>query len=315
MIKLTVAGMVKTLILLGIIALSIFILSLFLGPLLNSENERVINQLYPRSATGIIQGAEEKVYKNGHKQAIVLISGHMETPDTYAEIIEMGEKLDKFDIYAPLTPFHGRTLDIAANLNNQVVYDYFKNYIKQLSHKYVSLTVVGFSYGGLQLANLLKNNDIPKNVKPILYSPAIHIKSNTPKDYALAWMYANFLGRKYCNYSALKCGYPVFESVDEEGKHMILKEISLRYRILPAILEMYDLDNKSRNILAEIQQPFTVLIAKNDNRVNYQELYQSCKENAKNACSFQSFPSGKHVIHYGKLKNKFFKFVAKKTVV
>lgn len=273
------------------------------------ESKRVIDQLYIRHNDHIIQGAEPIVYKNGHKKALVFIHGHMETPAVWSEIVELGKHTNAFDIYAPLLPYHGRTLETASLLDNKIIYNYIKNYISKLSGEYEHLTVVGLSYGGLQLLNLAKNQDLPKNVYPILYGPATYIRSNNWQGWLKAYLYQT-LFRNYCNYDSIGCAYPVYDSADERGKELIEKEISLRYRVLPAILQMYDFDSATRGAIKRIKNPFSVLIAEDDNRVDYQKVKEECAANSK--CRFVSFPSGKHVIHYGKWKEKFFEVITKK---
>jgi esterase/lipase len=284
------------------------------GFFLDQEAERTIGQLFELDADGIIKGAEAKSYQNNHKRALALIHGHMETPGIWEEIFDKGKSLDSFDIYTLLMPYHGKTLQIAKELNNQVVYEHFKTQIAALAKKYEKITVVGLSYGGLQLAILAKNNDLPENVNVVLYGPATHILTNDFLGLLTARFY-QFGFRDYCNYDhppLFPCKYPVLESGDDMAQETLKKEISLRYRVIPAIAEMYVLDNASRGVIKNIKRSFSILIAKDDNRVNYEIIKEECSQNSH--CSLTTFPSGKHVIHYGKWKNEWFKGIVERTL-
>ena len=293
---------------------SVFSIIKLIGIILDFEAERVVDQLYIENSKGIIRDGSGLTHQKGHKQALVLITGHLETPRVYQDIFDMGQSLDKFDIYAPVTPYHARNLQAAGKFDNKVIYNHFKSYIQKLSKKYDSLTVVGFSYGGLVLSNLLKNKDLPSNIRPILYAPAIYISTNTRFGYYSAVAY-KALFRDYCNYDippVFSCGFPVYESGDEIARADLEDEISLRYRVIPAIIEMYDLDDNSRNNLKEIETPFKIVMSTDDNRVSYKNLKSDCDKNS--LCSMKTFPSGKHVLHFGKWEKDFFNFLKEETI-
>jgi esterase/lipase len=67
---------------------------------------------------------------------------------------------------------------------------------------------------------------------------------------------------------------------------------------------MFDLDGDTRGVIKRINTPFSVLIAEDDNRVDYKKVHEEYSQNKQ--CHFISFASGKHVIHYGKNKDTFF---------
>lgn len=291
-----------------IFLLSCFLLFLYIiFSLLDLEAERVVWQLYSRS-NGIINGAEDIAYENNHKKALIFIHGHMETAGIWRDMVEKSRALDKFDAHALLLPYHGRDLKTATKLDNEIIYKYLKQSIQYLSKKYDSITVVGLSYGGLLLAKLAKNNDIPTKVNVVLYSPATHIISNDILGFCKVFFYTK-LFRTYCNYENLGCGYPVYESTDEGGRKFLEKEINLRYRVMPAILAMYNLDRETRGVIEKIKRPFFIIAAKDDNRVNYPTIMNECRSNKQ--CKEISFLSGKHMIHYGKHREEFFKILQK----
>jgi esterase/lipase len=281
-----------------------------IGWLLDKEAERAVEQEYVKNDEGIIKIAIPKSFENGHNKALVLIPGHMETPHTYYELFEKAKQQDAFDIYLPNIPYHTQTLQKARELDNEVVLNYFEQYIRDFSNKYKKITVVAFSYGGLIFANLLKENKIPKNVEVILYAPAIYIKANSDLNYqATYWL--PLLFRNYYNYDLppfLPTAYPVYESGDEMAKDRLENEVGFRYRVFEAIHEMFVLDRNSEEIIKNISTPFKLLIAKDDNRIPYEKLKDECASNDK--CEFISFSSGKHVIHYGKRKDEFLQTIS-----
>jgi esterase/lipase len=237
----------------------------------------------------------------GHKKAIILIHGFLESPSIFANILPDLKNRLAADIYLPLLPYHGRNLEIAAQFNAAVASDFLSAYIDKVAAKYQSVTVLGLSVGGAILIKLTLENRLPKNVHIVLYSPAIYLLSNTTKGQWIAQTYT--LWRKYCNYKKLSCFVPAFESADETARPLFYKEQSLQYKVVPALIEAYALDNALRSKFADISQPFDVIIAKDDNRVNVKAIEAACKENTN--CSIHLLPSGKHLPHWGKDKKAF----------
>lgn len=272
------------------------------GKLLDKEAERVIQQLYVRDSNGVIKGVESITIKKNNANALVLVHGFLETPDTFRELINEVSQKTTLDIYAPLLPFHGRNLQTAAQLDNQTVLDYLQGYLGGLSKQYKTLTVVGLSYGGALLVDLASKGKLPANVNLVLYAPSIYGFTDLLSSKIKRGVYG--LWRNYCNYPAFGCQFPVYESGDAVAATAIANEINLRYKVNSAVTQLAKLDMENRENLTNLKRPFSLIIAKDDNRVSYEKLKNVCEAN-KTYCHFYSFPSGKHVIHMGANKEAF----------
>lgn len=281
------------------IFLLILMLILFTGKMLDYEAERVVNNLYFRDHDGIISGLQSVELKRGQRHALVLLHGFFESPQIFFMLIDDLKDNVKADIYAPTMPFQVRDLQTGANLKSDLVVKEVRNYLYKLSQKYQTITVVGLSFGGAVLTDLAEKNELPNNLNMILFAPAIYLKTNTFKGRLGAQAYG--LWRKYCNYHSLGCKLPSYESGDSEAQEMMKTEKTLQYNVIPALLEMYKLDLANRQGFSDIQRPYSLIVAEDDNRVSYDKQKADCIKN-KAFCTFYSFPSGKHLIHWGQNK-------------
>ena len=228
---------------------------LLLGKLLDNEAERVIDQLYPRDQNGIIYGAHPiQPPHPKHHQALVFIHGFADTPQVFHTIIkDLQKKLD-VDIYAPLLPYHGRSLRHLKTLNNTEVATFIEQELNQLAQHYQSVYVVAHSYAGTVLSQLMVNHRIPSNITPIFYAPAIFIQLNTPMNGIKNHLYT--LWRSYCNYPILGCSRTFPASEDGNAQ---MQEINLQYKAVPAVHKLFELDLKSRENLIHIKRPFYLI--------------------------------------------------------
>lgn len=280
----------------------------FTGTLLDLEAERAVLQMYPRDKNGVIEGGQSFVINNHHRNALVFVHGFQETPAIFLDIAHDIQNKVNADIYAPLLAFHGRDLQTASQFDNQVIMDELQHYIEQLAASYDCVTVVGLSYGGSLLTALMIKDVLPKNVKIVLYAPAIYVKTNTFTNRLLSSIFG--LWRNYCNYSTLSCQYPVYDSADETFVPVINKEITLHYKVISAIKQLYALDLQNRQGFTDIHRPYSLLLAVDDNRVSYAQQKDACDKN-KQYCHLYSFSSGRHMIHYGAHKTEFENLIMK----
>ncbi len=269
---------------------------------LDKKADLLIEQMYKHDQHGVIDGAQSIIYQAGNNQAIIFIHGFASTPLAFADLINDIKDKANSDIYAPLLPYDGRNLQTLSKTNNQVVLNYLDNLITQISKMYKKVTIVGLSYGGARLAKLAADNKIPNNATLILYAPALYLKSNNFIQINLAKAYTHW--RKYCDSTILGCEYPSYQSADETGKQQFTKQKDFPYLNIPALLTMYKFDLDNRDILNNINRPYNIIIAKDDNRVSYSKIKEICYKNNK-YCRLYSFYSGKHLIHWGKNKHEF----------
>lgn len=300
------ARILLLLILLGFI--SLFLLFFISGYLPDREAERVVEQLYPRNKNGIIIGNETIEHFTGNSTLVFFLHGYMESPDTFNNVIEgLEAKNLPVDYYAPVAPFHSKNLQEMRQLNIKSLLEFYGDEIERFATKYKEVILVGYSMGGAVLIALDQENRIPQNCSLILYAPAIYLKTNNFKTRLQFKLYSFW--RNYCNYNEVNCSYPVYESGDSEAKEKLEQEKNLRYRVASATSEIFKLDLLSRDHLAHIHRPYSLILADDDNRVSVESLKQACKEDAP-YCKLYTFPSGKHVIHWGKNRQGFIDLLA-----
>ena len=122
------------------------------------------------------------------------------------------------------------------------------------------------SYAGALTLKLLNQEKLPPNVKVILLAPALFIKENN------LWgnfkLYTYGLWRDYCNYPQLGCQFPGYGSGDASARTYLAKAMNLRYLVIPALKQLFQFDRQNRTLLSTTKHAFSVIIAKDDNRVD-----------------------------------------------
>ena len=290
---------------------SIFIIIILLiivkivGIFLDKASEKFIYQLHSRDSEGIIANFNDIEIVNNNKKALILIHGFSDSPSSFNNIINKVMKHNIVDIYVPLLPFHGRSLENRSKQDYKQIILFLKNYISSISNKYDQITLLGFSFGGVLLIDGMKNNWIPENSNLILYSPAVYIKPNTLFNRIKLKIYSLFF-RKYCDYEMLGCRVDL-NSGDYIAKLNILNKKTLHYTVIDAVANLFDADLEYRDDYSKINKPFHLIIAEDDNRVSYAEVSKHCNVN-KN-CILHSFPSGRHYIHWGKFESDFYNLI------
>ena len=272
------------------------------GQLLDKQAEQRVQNMYARDDKGIIQGLQSITELQRKKRAILIVHGFMDSPASFADLVDDIKNRVDSDIYVPLLPFHGRDLKSASQFNNKIISDDLDHTINTLAKKYQSLTVIGMSYGGALLTALVNEKKVPDTVHVILYAPGFFLKTNTFSGRMEAHVYGWW--RNYCNYAALGCIFPSYPSGDDVSRPMFDKAKSLQYVTISALLKLYQFDLNNRKELGNIHRPYSLIIAVDDNRVSYDKTKAACKTNQP-YCHFYSFSSGKHIIHWGANKKKF----------
>lgn len=292
----------------SITGLTIFVIVSILGMAhilskeLDKKAEIATNNTYERNENGIIIGAESISYQAQKQQAIIFIHGFASTPRVFTSLINDLKNKANSDIYAPLLPYNGRDLQTLSQTDNQVVLNYLEKIISSFAKIYKKITIVGLSYGGAQLTKLVADNKIPENATIVLYAPGFYITANNFLQRNFAKIYKTW--RNYCNYKILGCGFPNYESADSTAKPQFAIQKDFSYLDIPAVITMFEFDLQNRDLIKQIQRPFNIIIAEDDNRVSYPKIKNDCNINNK-YCKLYTFPSGKHIIHWGKNKQKF----------
>lgn len=288
------------------LVVSVFGLARLSSSNIDDKVEANSEKLYKLDRYGIIEGAEPIIYKDGYDNALVLIHGFGSTPAVFTDLINDIKYQAKSDIYAPLLPYAGRTLQTMSKTDSQVVVNFIDSFIEEVSKRYKKVVVVGLSYGGAKLAKLASENKIPPNVTLVFYAPALYLKTNTFFQRNLTRLYSQW--RDYCDYTMLGCEYPTYPSADDTAKPEFAKQKDFHVVNIPALLTMYQFDLKNRGDFDKIHRPYNIIMAVDDNRVNYNKIKGVCYKNNR-YCKFYSFSSGRHLIHWGKNKQAFEKLL------
>ena len=205
------------------------------------------------------------------------------------------------DIYVPRLPFHGESLEKFKALNNQIIADYLKKTIQQTAKHYKTLTIIGYSYGGAQLIKLAAEHQLPANINLIFLSPGYYLRANSTTNAILLNVYG--LWRDYCDYPLLGCQQTPNPSADQYAFERFIKtDQAFSHTVIPSVKALFQFDDQNRKLLTTLDQPFLIIMSKDDNQVNHQAVQAACAQNQ--FCRFVSIPSGKHYFFLGKHMNK-----------
>ncbi|MDB2592697.1 alpha/beta hydrolase [Gammaproteobacteria bacterium] len=265
-----------------------------IGQFLDWEAERVVGQLYSRDHKGVILGADTIEYKNHHKRALILIHGWSDSPATFYQTAQINPLRNAFDIYVPRLPFHGMNLATMAQLDNDVAVKQLSRDIRNIADRYQSVTVVGHSYGGALIVEMIKRRIIPDHVNVVLYAPGINIKRvDQPKNAIGAKLYG--LWRKYCNYPQLGCTSLRNQYDQKTRQYYANRFVNIVYFVMPSMQAVVELDHMNRSYLSRMSHPFSLIAVENDHVIDYDQLKLVCKINP--ACQFYHLSHGGHMAH------------------
>ena len=270
----------------------------FLGMTLDWEAERVVQQLYPRDRDGVINGLAGFHYAHNKPEAIIFVHGFLDSPAIFKDYFNNAALRQRYDIEVPRLRFHAKNLHSATYFNNEAIEKRLLTDILAVSKLHQHITIVAQSYGGALTLKLLNQHKLPQNATVILLAPAFFIKENN------LWgnfkLYSYGLWRNYCNYPQLGCKFPGYSSGDVSARIYLAKAMNLKYLVIPALKQLFHFDKKYRSLLSTDKQDFTVIIAKDDNRVDYKKIKHACEHNP--ACHLYSYPSGRHLLQQSQFK-------------
>lgn len=261
------------------------------GKILDRLSEAKILLRYPRDGNGVIAGINPPPVERGSRIAVILVHGIMETPEVFNQLGSAIIANTQVDLYRPLLPNHGRDLATARELNNDVVRGFLDHYVQAVADSHFRVLLVGLSFGGAHAIDMVRRQVLPPNVSLLLMAPGVYTVNH---DLAVFRLRAFGLWRSYCNYELMGCQFPVFQSGDDTARPFLIAERNLQHVVISAALRAYELDSQNRDAFDHLSQPFTLMIAEDDNRVSFEEQARSCHRNRH--CTLQSFPSGKHLL-------------------
>ncbi len=274
-----------------------------IGLLLDSEAERVTYQAYDWDQHGRMTNLPgEIVLHSNEKKAVVMVPGYLDSTLIFQELAQTVAKKLPIAVYVPEMPHVAGGLTQWLEFNNEENLKFLGDYIKKVAAKHSEVHVLGLSYGAVLTIELRKRQILPKNLHYIFYGPALFIKLNIAS--IRAQIRAYLLWRRYCNYEALGCKIPSYGSGDEGAREFIRRESTSPFNPLSPYLELFDMDsNELRSYYRGFPEDYHLLIAKDDNRVDFTEHERIC--NANKHCKLTAFPSGSHLVHIGSRKQEF----------
>ncbi len=281
----------------------IFIANIMLiGRLLDKHVEHFVDPISKRDSNGYMEGCESTWVTNNNSSVIMFIHGL--GGSSYAGKNQLKFLFTKYkdtvDFYLPTLPNHGISLQDHMKFSVSKTELFLKSEIENLTKNYKHVTIVGQSMGGLIVLNMLDKQTIPKTVNVVLWSPSIFLRDNTLK--TRTQLKAYNLWRNYCDYDSLGCPYRSFKSVEPEGYDAMYYGRSFQVYVTPHLSTIFNLDLLIRNKIEKISQPLSVHIAKNDNRINVNDLKKALEKN-KNI-SITIYPRGKHAMIFSNQKSK-----------
>ncbi len=262
-----------------------------LGRWLDHRSEARILARYPRDAAGVIQGLAVPPHEAGRPEAVILLHGIMESPQVFEDLSRAIVARAGVDLYTPLFPSHGRDLQSAARLDNDEVRAFVDRTVRDVASRHRRVLLLGLSYGGVHTIDAMRRNTLPQNVTPVLLAPAVHTLNASQNRVT-----SSILGlwRTYCDVAAFGCSFPVYQSGDETARPFLEREKNLQHVVLPAVRRVIEIDEANREYFARIDRPHTLIIARDDNRVSYDEQARACRANAR--CTLIEYPSGRHLL-------------------
>lgn len=260
------------------------------GFLLDRRVDQRIAELCLFYTNDVLSGAESRTFVSHKEIALIFIHGFTDTPQVFDEIIEK-LSCQGADIFVPLLPFHGRALQEMKDFDPLVVESYVGTFIEFKRREYKTLILIGQSLGSTLLLRLSQNHQwSPERISLVLLAPAVFL-------YSQDWLYQ--LGYKT---------YPYFRNYWPQSTNKTRNPIeqALAYYAISAVQQLQNYCQKTEKILREMQFPHTVLIARNDNRVNVRRLQQVC-QNA--FCHLVIFERGSHLLYEGETVGRVVEYI------
>lgn len=263
--------------------LTVLLLKIF-GHFFDQIVERKVKRHCPQYDDGVLEGAEPFGQQKGQKALILFVHGFTDHPQVFEQVIEEGA-WNGVDYWVPLLPFHGRGLRGMRDFDPVQVENYLKALVEAKSREYDHLVLVGQSLGGSLLIRLADSQGWdPERVRTVLMAPAVFLYSDS-------W-------QKRIAFRVI----PIFLSYWKKAKNALgtrkyptFRESALAYYVTPSLRHLHIYCQKAEKILSQSKFPHTVLVAKDDKRVDAKKLSLLCSELPN--CQFSLLREGGHLLY------------------
>lgn len=256
-----------------------------IGILRDKRSENHSLQLYAHFPNGIIQNGASRQLISGNDTAIIFIHGFTDSAEIFDSITT---QLHGVDWFIPLLPFHGRRLEEMLDFDTYIVERFISDFIEQRSSYYKRLIVVGQSMGGTILIRLARKNHWSSlKYHLILMSPAVFLYTNN-------WIY-RFLFQVYPwfrNYFPT----PNLNITSQSLINNFQPTCVWTHHVIPSLPSLHAYCRDAEAELKQLNIPYSVFIAQDDNRVNNFLLVQNCQDTSSSRLFV--FEHGTHLLYW-----------------
>ncbi|MCF3935809.1 alpha/beta hydrolase [Acuticoccus sp. M5D2P5] len=273
------------------------LIALFLGSgwLYAFNAERTHRHHNPFDADGVILKAEPQSLRRGSATLVVLLHGFGASPMTMAPIAERFAAETDYDLWRPLLLDHGRTLAEFRTFAPSAIRDDFAARLAERAADYERVVLVGHSFGGALVSDLLTSGGLDPKVRTILMAPAIHIPADTPTNRIALGAFR--LWSPYCDIVALGCGVPNPRASDGPVRAAIFAQNIFFYLVPDAVLRLFDYGASLTARVAAYPGRVDIVMARDDGDVSFPATEAMCASMAN--CRLHALPSGSHLPQFG----------------
>ncbi|WP_108659859.1 alpha/beta hydrolase [Acuticoccus kandeliae] len=257
--------------------------------------ERTHTHHNPFNAEGVILKAEPQRVKRGSDTLVVLIHGFGASPMTMLPLGAAFESATNFDLWLPLLAQHGRSLREYRAFAPEAIRDDFLNQLDAETSGYQRIVLIGHSFGGAILLDLLAEGRLPQNASVILYAPAVYLPADTQKN-RLA-LEAFRLWSPYCDFAEIGCLVPNPRATDGPVRAAIFAQNIFFYIVPDTALRLFDYAKGLAARAPAVAAPINIVMARDDGDVAFAGTAEMCAAMA--GCRMHALATGSHLAQYG----------------
>ena len=277
------------------------ILILFLGLYIHNyfvdrQLERLHENSNLKTDVGIVEGEGNFEEKSDSDTAVIIIHGFTSSPSRFYHLrkkLSAHSKINPIDIYVPLLPYHGRSLEDFKEFDHSKIKKFVRIFLEKKRAAYKKIILIAESYGSLVLLDILKDHPHLKPEKLIFSSPALYLKANTPFNRKIMSVISPFMD--YCTSAFLGCYKPYI--VDKNTARHATHAKKHGVVFVNPTRKLFEIDNKMQIFFENLEISHEVILGGSDYTVGIKEIIHSCNNN-KPHCSMSLYRGG-HLVHWG----------------
>ncbi|MEW5423517.1 alpha/beta hydrolase [Amorphus sp. 3PC139-8] len=276
---------------------AIVVVAVFLGTgwIYEWNAERIHRHHNDFGADGIIAKARERLLERGSDRLVVLVHGFGASPMTMAPIFDAFADNTDADLWAPLLAYHGRTLERFAAFDADAIRADLADRMAARMKNYDEVVVIGHSFGGALVTDLVAQGTIPESATVLLLAPAIDIIANT-RTTALE-LEAFRVWSAYCDIVEFGCKTPNPKRNDRKAVEEIYAQAIFFFIVPDAVLQLFDYADAVAPSVDGIDRAVAIVMAKDDGEVDFDGTRAMCGRLAD--CRFFGLEAGGHAPMFG----------------